>query len=155
MNKMARIYQDQSKFDDADALFVQVVAIQRRKFGTDDRDFADALGELIDARLARKAFAEAEVPLKEHLETSSKKQPHDWRFYDSQLLRGASLAGQQKFVEAELSLVQGVEGMKAQGRDLSFQTKNRLARTVARLIQLYEQSGQPDQAAKWRTKLTD
>jgi len=152
MNRLARLYQDLAKFEAADVLFCQVVAIQRRKLGTEDREFADALGELVDARLARKAFEEAETPLQEHLDLSQKKEPPDWRFFDSRLLRGARLAGQQKFTEAEPFLARGYEGLKAREKELSFQTKARLSRTVKRVAQLYEQAGKPVQAAEWRAK---
>ena len=68
------------------------------------------------------------------------------------ILLGDCLASGQKYADAEPLLRQGYEGMK-QARPRSPDTKDRLTEAVERLVQLYEATGKPAEAAEWQAKL--
>ena len=89
-------------------------------------------------------------------------EPHAWeRTWDTfhtQSLLGAALLAQQKYAEAEPPLVQGYQGMTRAEEDLGHNSRafvNRKPRieTLERLVQVYEATNQPDEAAKWRKEL--
>ena len=66
---------------------------------------------------------------------------------------GAPLLGQKKYAEAEALLIAGFQGLKQRETTIPRSAKVRLTEARKRLVQLYESTGKPDEAAKWRTKL--
>ena len=68
---------------------------------------------------------------------------------------GGSLLGQKKFAEAEPLLLSGYEGMKQREARIPSAGKIRFQETFQRLVQLYEATGRPDQAAEWKQKLAE
>ncbi len=63
------------------------------------------------------------------------------------------LLGRKKYAEAEPLLVAGYEGMKRREATIPPQGKPRLTEALERLVQLYEATGRPDEAARWRKEL--
>ena len=49
--------------------------------------------------------------------------------------------------------MKGYEGMKKQEAKIPAQGKIRLVEAVERLVQLYDATGKPEEAAKWRKEL--
>ena len=68
---------------------------------------------------------------------------------------GDSLLGQKKYTEAEPLLVSGYEGMKQRQDKIPANGRVRLKEALQRLVQLYEETGRPDQAAEWKQKLAE
>ncbi len=68
---------------------------------------------------------------------------------------GGALLGQKKFAEAEPLLLSGYEGMKKQEDKIPPAGKDRLNEAVSRLVQFYESTSKPDEAAKWRKELNN
>ena len=66
---------------------------------------------------------------------------------------GVPLLGQKKFAEAEPLLLSGYDGMKKQENKIPPPAKIRLNQAVERLVQFYEATSKPDEAAKWRKEL--
>jgi hypothetical protein len=83
----------------------------------------------------------------------AKNQPDAWTTFDAQSLLGGALLGQKKYAEAEPLLLKGYEGMKQQEKSIQPRDKRRLKEAVERLVQLYEETDQKDEAAKWRKEL--
>jgi len=66
---------------------------------------------------------------------------------------GGALLGQKKYADAEPLLVAGYEGMKQHEATIPPQRKDRLPEALERLVQLYEATDKPDEAARWRKEL--
>jgi hypothetical protein len=81
------------------------------------------------------------------------KLPDDWSRFNTMSQLGGSLLGQGRLAEAEPLIVQGYEGMKARQAKIPPQGKARLREAAERVVALYEASGQPEQAARWRARL--
>jgi hypothetical protein len=67
---------------------------------------------------------------------------------------GAALVGQKKYAEAEPLLKDGYEGIKKhQDKIPEVVCQARLIEALQRLVQLYEATGNKEEAAKWRKEL--
>jgi serine/threonine protein kinase/tetratricopeptide (TPR) repeat protein len=102
--------------------------------------------------LAQQKATDAEPPLRQALATLDKHRPDEWATSHTRSLLGAALLGQKKYADAEPFLVQGYEGMKQREARIPTGDRFRLAEAVERLVQLYEATGQEEQAARWRKK---
>jgi serine/threonine protein kinase len=114
------------------------------------------MSELGHALLRQGDFAEAASFLRLYLDLAAKKQPDGWRRSSVMSALGACLLGQKKYAEAEALLLKGEAGLR------KFQEKipapfRQTQRTEAleRLVQFYEETGKPYEAAKWRKELAD
>lgn len=58
--------------------------------------------------------------------------------------------GQKKYADALPLFLAGIEGMKKQPANLPPPGRPRRAEAALRLVQLYEATGQTDEAAKWQ-----
>jgi eukaryotic-like serine/threonine-protein kinase len=114
-----------------------------------------ALAELTKDRLRDGKFAEAEGPARECLAQREREIPDDWRTFNARSMLGGSLLGQKKYAEAEPLLLSGYEGMKQRENRIPAAGRPRLKETLQRLVQLYEATNRPDQAAGWKQKLAE
>jgi tetratricopeptide (TPR) repeat protein len=151
----------------AQALRLETINFLRARLPTDDAALARALGEFTFTLLGSGKFSEAEPPARECLTIYEKKLPDDWRTFNARSLLGGSLLGQKKYVEAEPLLLSGYEGLK-QHKDNITDSSNPLefwrfpeekqpwlTDAQRRLVQLYEATNRPDQAAEWKKKLVE
>jgi eukaryotic-like serine/threonine-protein kinase len=116
------------------------------------RALAGDLTELGANLLKQNKHAEAERVLRECLPVLREKQPDAWTTFHTQSLLGEALSGQGKYAEAEPLLVHGYEGMKQRAATIPTNGKARLTEALERLVQLYDDWGKPDEAAKWRAE---
>jgi hypothetical protein len=68
---------------------------------------------------------------------------------------GAALLGQKKYTDAEPLLKGGYQGMKQRQDKIPPQSKSRLRMALELLVELYEATGNKDEAAKWRKELEE
>ena len=70
-------------------------------------------------------------------------------------LLGASLAGQQKYADAEPLLLESCQGLQQRQASLPpyLNAPRRITESPERLVQLYDAWGKPAQAAEWKQKL--
>jgi tetratricopeptide (TPR) repeat protein len=115
----------------------------------------DSLAEIASARLGDGKFAEAEEVARECLAIREREIPDDWRTCNARSMLGGSLLGQKKYAEAEPLLLSGYDGMKQREIKIPLEGRPRLRETLERLVQLYEATSRPDQAAEWKRKLAD
>ena len=59
------------------------------------------------------------------------------------------MLGQKKYAEAEPLLIAGCEGMLKRKAKIPPPAKPRLTEALERLVELYEATSKPDEAAKW------
>jgi tetratricopeptide (TPR) repeat protein len=114
-----------------------------------------SIGGVGDALLRGGDFVEAESFLRVTLELAAKHGPDGQRSAPwARAMLGASLLGQKKYQEAEPLLLKGYEGLRNLKEKIpaSF-LQGPLTGTLERLVQLYEEWGKPDEAARWRKEL--
>src|SRR5262249_17391900 len=94
--------------------------------------------------------------LRQYLDLAREKLPDGWRRSSAESELGACLLGQKKYAEAEPLLLRGYEGVRRyEDRIPTRSRQSRQIEALERLVRLYEETGKPDQAAKWHTKLED
>jgi hypothetical protein len=98
-------------------------------------------------------YAQAEVLLREALNSYLKTLANSWGRYDCQSMMGASPAGQKKYAEAEAPLVSGYEGMLQRQATIPAASRFKLKQAGTWIVQLYQDWGKPEKATDWRQKL--
>jgi tetratricopeptide (TPR) repeat protein len=144
---VARVYQMQGRWDKAAPLIDELQATNHAG------DTALALELRGRALLAAKKYAQAEESLRESVKM------YAWPaiFSGAQRALGASLLGQKKYKGAEPLLLKGYEALK-KWLEMPRNAPTPLGRlqqveTLEWLVQLYDDWGKPDEAAKWRKEL--
>jgi len=130
-----------------------ILDARRRRLGVDHKDTLACQIALCDTYMRHglsSRDAEAEPVLRECLAILKRKQPDDWKTFDTECLLGIALTGLKKYSEAEPLLVAGYEGMKQREKTMPPQQRDRLAEAADRLVRLYDAMDKKDEAAKWR-----
>ena len=109
--------------------------------------FASALGEVL---LLEGKFDEAVGGLRPNVAAREAAKADTWNIFSDRALLGAALAGQRKFADAEPLLRDGAAGLRERENRMPFAQRQRIAEARAGLAALYEATGRPDEAAKWR-----
>jgi len=141
------------KTEQAAALAKELLADVRAKLPRESPQLAGQLAAIAMPLLQAKSFAEAEPLARECLAIREKKEPEDWRTFNTKSLLGGALLGQKKYAEAEPLLLAGYEGMKQREAKILPPNKVRLTQALERLVQLDEALEKKDEAAKWRKEL--
>jgi serine/threonine protein kinase/tetratricopeptide (TPR) repeat protein len=149
--------QEQLKqFDHAESWRSKWLAVLKERGGADSLPYADELAALGSNLLEQKRWADAESILHESLSIGEKKAADAWPTFATKSLFGESLLGQDKFAAAELSLLDGYQGMKRTEASAPPQAKHaQLEAALERLVRLYHAWGKPGQAAAWAQNLED
>ena len=80
--------------------------------------------------------------------------PNSWQLFNTKSMLGGALLGQKKYADAEPLLLKGYEGMKQRADKIPVEVRTfRMSEAVELLVQLYEATGNKDEAAKWRKEL--
>jgi len=103
--------------------------------------------------LQEQKYLLAEPLVREALSNWEKMNPDGWKRYYSQVLMGASLAGQERYAEAEPLLVSGYQGMILREAAIPPESRRVVAQAGERIVQLYQSWGNPEKAAEWGAKL--
>jgi eukaryotic-like serine/threonine-protein kinase len=151
----AETYERAGRIDRALPLHREAVADARHSLASDDPELAGALAALGDVLRKAQQHDEAEKILGECLAIREKKEPDDWRTFNTRSMLGGALLGQKKYDDAEALLLQGYEGMKQREAKIPKEGKVRLTEALERLLQLYDAWGKPEKAAEWRAKLVE
>ena len=151
---LALLYIRCHRDDRAEALLQEVVEASRHVLGLNHRETYPRIYQLILCHERRGHFSQAE-PLHRLLVDYLRKQgPALAPIYLERLNAfGMNLWAQQKYQEAEPLLLETYDMLKRDEARLAPVGKARLTQTLERLVQVYETTGKPDEAAKWRRKL--
>jgi tetratricopeptide (TPR) repeat protein/tRNA A-37 threonylcarbamoyl transferase component Bud32 len=153
MNNLASVYRDAGKLEQALPLFEQTLALIKAKLGPDHPDALASMYDLGVAYLRVGKPAESERLASECLGSYEAKSPDNWRTFSTRSLLGGSLLAQKKYADAEPLLLSGYEGMKQREERIPATAKSRLTEAIKRLVQLFQETNRPDEAAKWKEKL--
>jgi tetratricopeptide (TPR) repeat protein len=153
MSNLARLYQEREKYGRAETLYASVLEIRRRVLGPRHPNTASVLASLAELWLRQQRYGDAEPLLREALASYEKAAQAGWRLNRAQSLLGASLAGQQKYPEAEVLLLSGYQGMLQREPTIPVGDRIELEQTRKWIVQLYQDWKKPEQATEWLEKL--
>jgi hypothetical protein len=140
----------------AESLIREGVEYWKQKAGDSSVEYAGALASLGRNLLLQDKAADASPILRECLAIRQKKQPDAWTTFNTQSMLGSALLGQKEYTDAEPLLRQGYEGMEERQDKIPGPFKaQRLSEALQRLVQLYEATGNKDEAARWRKELAE
>jgi tetratricopeptide (TPR) repeat protein len=136
---------------EAEGCFRQALAL-RRKRSAAGQDLEVALSSLATTLRRQQRFGEAEPLYRECLASRETNCPSAWYTFYTRAMLGATLLGKRKYEEAEPLLISGYEGMGE--REDKIRDRNKvLAETLQSVVQLFEATSRPEQAAEWKDKL--
>ncbi len=121
----------------------------RRSLPSEGPELAGMLARIGVGLLKGGKWEEAEPLLRESLAIRERTEPAGWSTFNSKSMLGGALLGQRKYADAEPLLLQGYEGMKAREMAIPPQGRLRLTEAAGRLVELYEATQRPEEAAKW------
>jgi len=154
LSDFAFMYQRQGKYGLAETQAAQALAGRRHNLGPEHPDAIDSELDVALAYLSQGKVIKTEPLAREAFEFARKKQPDDWKRFRAESLLGASLAGEKKYAEGELLLLEGYQGMLAREDRIDVPEHYYLDRAHEWLVDLYEAWGKPEKAAEWRAKPT-
>jgi tetratricopeptide (TPR) repeat protein len=151
---LANAVYEQGRLPEAEGLFREALAILRKYKVQEHPATATALSALATVLRGEGKFGDAEPLYRECLAIREKRIPDAWYTFYTRTMLGDTLLEQKKFAEAEPLLISGYEGMKQ--REANIRDHHKLfSETLGYLIQLYEATNRPDQAAEWEHKLAE
>ncbi|MFI5459670.1 MAG: tetratricopeptide repeat protein [Isosphaerales bacterium] len=133
-------------------LLLERLSDARKALPKDSPDLAGMLTQIGLSLLQQKKWIEAEPHLRESLAIREKKEPDDWRTFNTTSVLGGALLGQKKYAEAEPLLRKGYEGMKQRDKTIPPQGRVRLPEALDRFIDFYTATNKPDEAKKWQAE---
>ncbi|PWU10955.1 MAG: hypothetical protein C5B51_03515 [Terriglobia bacterium] len=150
MYSLALLYQLEGRFAQADGLYTEILDVRRRVLGSEHPDTILVLAALGRVRIQQQRYHDAEPLLREALNTYKKVFPTGWQRYSTEALLGSSLAGQEKYAEAEPLLISGYQGLTERAAVIPAESRYAIREALERIIQLYQDWGKPEKAAQWR-----
>jgi tetratricopeptide (TPR) repeat protein len=145
-------YEQAGQLDKAEGWRRQWLAVVKQQAGADSSAYAGELAALGLNLLQQKKLADAEPILRECLALREKKEPDDWRMFNTQSQLGGALLGQKKYAEAEPLLLKGYGGMKAREKTIPPQASTCIPEAVGRLIDLYAATYKAEEVKKWQAE---
>jgi len=135
-------------------LLRQAVELRRKRLGSQHPLVAEFLCNLAAVLRDAGKLDEAESLARECLVIQEQK-PDDWRTSSARCLLGSILLLQKQYVPAEPMLLAGYSGLEQREERNPAESIPRLRETGGYLVQLYELTGQTEEATTWKAKLTD
>jgi serine/threonine protein kinase/tetratricopeptide (TPR) repeat protein len=151
---LGKAYEMAGQFAKAESLYRETLETVRQRHKEASSQSNHLQYFLARNLLKQQRYAEAEPLLRECVNFREHNKTGDWWgiFYTKSAL-GGSLLGQKKYAEAEPLLLAAYEGMKHREGWIPPIFKVHLTEAIERLVQLYEATGNTDQAEAWREKL--
>jgi tetratricopeptide (TPR) repeat protein len=155
MRIYARALQGAGRLEEAECQLRKVLEDSRKLSERRKRDAAVVCVQQILGMnlLLQGRYREAEPVAQEALALREKYEPGNWSGFHSMSMIGGALLGQQRYAEAEPSLVQGYEGMKQRRAMIPPGFHLWLIMAGERLLRYYEETNQPEKARRLREEL--
>ena len=150
LSNLGQVARDSGRLDEAETLFGQAIAMDRKVNGPEHPRVATCLGYLAEVAMRRGDFHEAEGELREALAIQRKAYPPgNVSLANTESRLGSCLTKEKRYAEAEPLLLGSAEALeKGLGAGHS-----RAQASFQRVAELYEAWGKPAQAAAWKARL--
>jgi tetratricopeptide (TPR) repeat protein len=142
------------RWDKSLPLYEEVLRKRRDTLGPEHPDTLMSMGGLGAAYRRTSAPERAEAVLRECLELRRRLMPDAWETFYVQVNFGCALVDQKRFAEAEPILIAGFEGLSARAKQIAPSQRHALQAALGAIVVFYERWGKPDEAEKWRSKLS-
>jgi serine/threonine protein kinase len=149
---LASIYLKLGRHDDGLRIVEENLRRERERLSKDDPRLADVLTDIAQTLLDSGQSTVAESHVRECLTIYDAADIDDWRLFEARSMLGEALADQKLFAQAESLLIQGYEGMKAEGQRLPGPTPQDLRAAAQRLVNFYKTIGKSDDASRWQAE---
>jgi serine/threonine protein kinase/tetratricopeptide (TPR) repeat protein len=143
---LGRVLREEGKLDESESVQRKSLAIRRKVLGNEHRRVGDSLEELSRTLLQEGKFPEAESDARESLSLWEKRYAGTYSLFVGQSLLGGCLLDQKKYADAEPLLLSGYQGLKSREATMPAQNRPRFKESLDWLVQLYQETGRPDQA---------
>jgi serine/threonine protein kinase/tetratricopeptide (TPR) repeat protein len=151
VNNLAVLYKRAGRLAEAEALYLEGYEVSRRLLGDEHPDILPSMSNLGRLYLAQGKLPEAERLLAKAVATANRVMPKG--FYGRGIILqsyGETLVGMNRTREAEPFLLEAYAIVRpALGAD-----DRGVVRCVESLVQIYERTGRPAEAAMWRRRLS-
>lgn len=147
---LASLFEEEGKYSEADPLLTRVVEVRQRVLGARNPDTLDAISHLGELRVDEARYTEAETMLRGCLDIQKQTMPSDYRRYWTEVLLGASMAGEHKYEQAEPLLIGGYNGMKQNAASVSELNRQKLQKVGELMVKFYGMWNKPDKVGEWR-----
>ncbi|MCL4787030.1 MAG: tetratricopeptide repeat protein [Verrucomicrobia bacterium] len=154
MAELGLLRRAQGKPAEAAQFLREAFDLRTNALRSDDSTLAESAENLALVLCDLGDFVGAEKLARQSLPIREQNYPDDWRRYHAQALVGRALLGRKEYTEAEASLLAGCNGMKEREARIPVPDKPRLPEALQHLVQLYEATSRPDEAARLRNELT-
>ena len=152
---LGRVLQEARRVAEAEAAFREALAMRRKLIGDEHPQVANSLDYLACLLQTEGNLTEAEALYRECLAIREKKLPDDFYTFRTQARLGATLLGQKNYKAAEPLLLSGYAGMRGPEGKRAPHALSFLKEALQSLVQLYEETNRPEQAAEWKQKLAE
>ena len=151
---LADVYAAQGKYAESERALARLIEMQRRVAGRDSLAAFGTQANLGWTQLVQGRLADAEQTLRDALDGMTRVAPNAWERANAAGMLGATLAQQQRYVEAEPLLISGYDGM-ANGKAVNPNAASRMSREQVgeALLQLYRDTRNTVRGAEWERKL--
>jgi tetratricopeptide (TPR) repeat protein len=149
MSGLAALYQAQKRYAEAEGVWTKVLEVERRTLGAKHPNTLDVMASLGEVEIQQEKYALAEPLVREALGNWEAATPASWMRYYGQALVGTSLAGQNRFAEAEPLLLSGYQGLLERQTTIPIGRRRIVNEAGQRVAQLYRDWGQPEKAREW------
>src|SRR5262249_15182373 len=139
----------QGRHIESESLFSKLLDARRRVLGPGHLNTIIAMASLGGIKLEQRKYSEAEPLLRDALEAYEKSAPNHWRRYYTQSSLRASLAGLEKYAQAEPLLISGYDGIKQRMQLVPADNRAVLDQVREWIATLYRAMGQPEKAQQW------
>jgi eukaryotic-like serine/threonine-protein kinase len=157
LDALARCLEDLKQLEQAERWRRVNLDVIRREFSAESMDYAEELIRIGSLQLQQGKPAAAEPNLRQALAILEKRPNPGERLYAQSLL-GTAAADQGRSAEAESMLKEACRGMRnfqAGHQGKGSMPWRRQVSALTRLVQLYEATNKPEEAATWRKELDD
>jgi serine/threonine protein kinase len=150
LGNLAILYRDAGKREQALPLFQEAISRLKATQGPDYFVRLAFMNQTAACLLAMKKYDSAQSVLEECLQLRAKKDPDDWRLFHTKSQLGQVLAAEKDYSRAEPLLLEGQRGLADRKRKIPPRFQRYITETNEAVAKLYEASGRPEMARKWR-----
>ena len=151
-NNLASLLFTLGRMEEAETLFRQAATAYRKVLGADHYWVSISLNSVARIREAAGDYDETEKIIAECLRIRRvNPNPSAWAIAELETIRGACLTARKQYTEAERALLVSLEDLQKHYPD----NKRVIKDTRRRLAKLYTSWGRPENAAQWRSTLSD
>ena len=153
MEELALVSRSEGKYAQAEMLYTKLLNLEERALGREHPKRVASMNDLAFLYLSQREYAKAERLALTALDAYKDATTDTWHRYESEAILGASLAGQNKYAEAEPVLLSGYAGMARCQANIPAGNLFKLKSAGTWIVRLYADSHRKGNVEEWREKL--